>query len=35
MITDKDLSYLVIDKVNWMKRCLALEAPQGMYKTKL
>ena len=29
---DKDLSYPVIDKVNWIKRCLALEAIEGMYK---
>lgn len=28
---DKDLTYPVIDKVNWIKRSLALEAPEEMY----
>ena len=29
---DKSLTYPVIDKVNWIKRSLALEAPEGMYE---
>jgi hypothetical protein len=29
---DKSLTYPVIDKVNWIKRSLALEAPERMYE---
>ena len=31
---DKNLTYPVIDKVNWIKRSLSLEAKEGMYKTE-
>lgn len=31
---DKGLTYPVIDKVNWIKRRLALEAPKDMCKTE-
>lgn len=27
---DKNLTYPVIDKVKWIKKCLTLEAPEGM-----